>query len=101
MPEVDEHDASWQDYIIQSDESVIKYWLRRGASGYRLDVADELPDDVIFLMRDAVKSINNDNLLLGEVWEDATTKQSYGKNRKYALGKGLDSVMNYPIRRCV
>lgn len=101
LPEVDEHDASWQDYIIQSDESVIKYWLRRGASGYRLDVADELPDDVIFLMRDAVKSINNDNLLLGEVWEDATTKQSYGKNRKYALGEGLDSVMNYPIRKAI
>ena len=37
-------------------------------------------------------------MLLGEVWEDATTKQSYGKNRTYALGKGLDSVMNYPFR---
>ncbi|MEG0570421.1 MAG: glycoside hydrolase family 13 protein, partial [Oscillospiraceae bacterium] len=69
-----------------------------GANGIRLDVADELPDNIISLMRTTLKSQNNQNFLLGEVWEDATTKQSYGQNRKYALGNGLDSVMNYPFR---
>lgn len=40
--------------------------------------------------------------LIGEVWEDVTTKESYGVKRKYALGRGLDSTMNYPFKvNCV
>ena len=33
---------------------------------------------------------------MGEVWEDASNKQSYGIRRPYLLGEQLDSVMNYP-----
>ena len=69
--------------------------------GIRLDVADELPDSVIELMRSSLKEGNPDRVLLGEVWEDATTKQSYGTKRQYALGKGLDTVMNYPFKNAV
>ena len=72
--------------------------IQKGADGYRLDVADELPDDTIEEIRRVVKEEGSENFLLGEVWEDATTKQSYGKARTYALGRGLDSVMNYPFR---
>src|SRR5699024_3824604 len=50
------------------------------------------------LMRQATKRSDKSNLLLGEVWEDATTKESYGVKRQYALGAGLDSVMNYPFK---
>jgi len=39
--------------------------------------------------------------MLGEVWEDATTKYSYGAKRQYALGGRLDSVTNYPFRNAV
>lgn len=101
LPEVNEHDAGWQDFIIDNENSVIKYWLDMGAAGYRLDVADELPDDVIEKMRRAVKSKSAENILLGEVWEDATTKSAYGEHRTYALGRGLDCVMNYPFRNAV
>lgn len=97
LPEVDEQKKDWSDFIIEKDDSVIRTWLKRGASGFRLDVADELPDNVIEAMRTALKDVDTDNVLLGEVWEDATTKQSYGVNRTYALGRGLDSVMNYPF----
>ena len=69
--------------------------------GIRLDVADELPDNVIELMRSAWKADNPDRVLLGEVWEDATTKESYGAKRQYALGRGLDTVMNYPFKNAV
>lgn len=101
LPEVNESDASWQNYILSGDKSVIKTWLRAGASGYRLDVADELPDDTLELLRGSVKSERSDALIIGEVWEDATTKVSYGKRRRYALGKALDSVMNYPLRQMI
>ena len=101
LPEVNEMDAKWQDYIISGNDSIMKYWLGMGAAGYRLDVADELPDEVIELMRKAIKEQTPDSFLLGEVWEDATTKQAYGKHRTYALGRGLDSVMNYPLRNAI
>ncbi|MCD8254244.1 MAG: glycogen/starch synthase [Oscillospiraceae bacterium] len=100
LPEVNECDPDWQNFVIDGDNSVIKTWLRAGASGYRLDVADELPDGVIAKMRSAIKS-EGENLLIGEVWEDATTKFSYGSRRAFALGLELDSVMNYPLRNSV
>jgi len=61
-------------------------------------VADELPDDVLRDLRTAAKQADPDSVLLGEVWEDAVTKVSYGARRQYALGDALDSVMNYPLR---
>ena len=39
--------------------------------------------------------------MLGEVWEDATTKFGFDHRRTYLLGKGLDSVMNYPFKNAV
>lgn len=101
LPEVDEHNPDWQKFVITGEDSVINRWLRAGASGYRLDVADELPDDVIELMRTAIKKQNSENLLIGEVWEDPTSKTSYNNPRRYALGRGLDSVMNYPLRSAI
>lgn len=101
LPEVNEHDPMWQEYIISGDNAVIKKWLRHGASGFRLDVADELPDDVLELIRRSVKAEKSDGFIIGEVWEDAVTKESYGHRRNYALGYSLDSVMNYPFRTAV
>ena len=80
---------------------VIDTWLRRGAAGFRLHVADELPDEFIEKVRTAVKRVGPDKFLLGEVWEDATTKFGFDKRRTYLLGKGLDSVMNYPFKNAV
>lgn len=91
----------WQDYIIRAKNSIVKLWLRRGASGWRLDVADELPDDVLALIREAAKAEKPDCAIIGEVWEDAVLKVSYGHRRNYALGYALDSVMNYPFRAAV
>ena len=38
-----------------------------------------------------------DAYLLGEVWEDGTTKVAYSKRRRYLLGGGLHGLMNYPF----
>ena len=101
LPEVEEHNRDWQAFMIEGADSVIRRWIKKGAAGWRLDVADELPDDVICKMRAEVKREDAQALLLGEVWEDATTKESYGKRRTYALGRALDSVMNYPLRNAI
>ena len=97
LPEVNEEDPSYVEFIT-GEGGVIDTWLRRGAAGFRLDVADELPDSFIEKIRTAVKQVSPDKLLIGEVWEDATTKHGFGHRRTYLLGKGLDSVMNYPFK---
>ena len=98
LPDVNEDEPSWQNYVITGEKSVVKTWLKKGASGWRLDVADELPDEALALIRKAVKETDSEAPVIGEVWEDAVVKESYGKKRKYALGYSLDSVMNYPLR---
>jgi len=101
LPEVNELDHDWQREIVSGEDSVLKAWLIRGASGWRLDVADELPDSVLALIRRSAKSVKPDALIIGEVWEDAVEKISYGLQRSYALGSALDSVMNYPLRKAI
>ena len=101
LPEVEEHNPDWQNYVIKNQDSVVKTWINRGSSGWRLDVADELPDDALSLIRTAAKEADPEAFVLGEVWEDAVLKESYGGRRNYALGYSLDSVMNYPFRTAV
>ena len=100
LPEVNEENPSYVEFIT-GEGGVIDTWLRRGAAGFRLDVADELPDAFIEKIRAAVKRVSPEKFLLGEVWEDATTKFGFDKRRTYLLGKGLDSVMNYPFKNAV
>ena len=97
LPNVREENPAYDNYI-NGEDGIIRHWLEAGASGWRLDVADELPDDTLALIRSAVKSVDPDAPVLGEVWEDAVIKESYGGRRNYALGYSLDSVMNYPFR---
>lgn len=100
LPEVNEEEDSYREFICGKN-GIIAKWLKMGASGFRLDVADELPDMFIDDIRTAVKTAKLDALLLGEVWEDATNKFSYGVRRRYLLGDQLDSVMNYPFAEAV
>lgn len=98
LPNVNEMDPGYIDFIITGQDSVIKRWMELGARGWRLDVADELPDEFIKLIRKAIKEKDPEAVLMGEVWEDASNKISYGRRREYLLGEELDSVMNYPFR---
>ncbi len=101
LPNTHELDPGFVSFILENPDSVIKQWLERGASGWRLDVADELPDEFIIKLRKAVKEKNPDAVVIGEVWEDASNKISYGQKRKFLLGHALDGVMNYVFRDAV
>ena len=61
-------------------------------------MADELPDGFIRKIRAALKRANENALLIGEVWEDASNKVSYNVRRRYFQGAELDGVMNYPFK---
>ncbi len=101
LPCVNEMDEGFLDYIIFDEDSVVSKYLNLGADGIRLDVADELPDDFLSLLKTRVKEINSDALVMGEVWEDASNKESYGVRRRYFVDSTLDSVMNYPYQNAI
>ena len=101
LPAVQENDSGYRDFIIRDRDSVVRHWLRAGASGWRLDVADELPDDFIADIRTAMEETAPDSFLLGEVWEDATTNVAYSQRRRYLLGQELHGVMNHPFRNAL
>lgn len=100
LPVCNGNNPEWQRYIY-GENGVIDKWFNLGIDGLRLDVADELTDDFIENIRIAVKRNKPDGFILGEVWENAVTKEGYGKQRTYLLGKGLDSVMNYPFTNAI
>ena len=77
-------------------------YIKKGISGWRLDVADELNDEFLDEFRKTVKDASGgDAVIIGEVWESAAQKISYGKRRRYLRGDQLDSVMNYPVRNAI
>ena len=98
LPNVNEMDEDYRRFILEDDDSVVRHWVRKGTSGWRLDVADELPMPFLRELRRQVKDVSKDAAVLGEVWEDASHKVAYGQMRSYVLGDTLDSVMNYPLR---
>lgn len=100
MPALNEDAPRVRDLLL-GENGVVRTWLRAGARGWRLDVADELSDGLIADIKSAVLDECPDGLLLGEVWEDASNKVSYGQSRRYLLGDELDSAMNYPLRDAI
>lgn len=98
LPSVNEMTESYREFIINGENSVCAHWINAGISGWRLDVADELPDEFLMQFHSKAKACKADALVIGEVWEDASNKVAYGVRRSYFSEKELDGVMNYPIK---
>ena len=98
LPAVEESCQSYRDFIFGAEDSVVRRWLRAGADGWRLDVADELPDDFVAGLHAAIRAEKPDAAVIGEVWEDGSNKIAYGVRRRHLLGRHLDGLMNYPFR---
>ncbi len=98
LPAVRKDNADYRRFLLNEKDGVVPAWIKSGASGWRLDVVDELPMELVAKIRAASKQARPDAFLLGEVWEDASNKVAYGKWRCYCLGDTLDGVMNYTLR---
>ncbi len=94
LPEVNELEPGYLKFIC---DGVLQKWADAGIGGWRLDVADELPEEFLRALRTTLKRLDPESVLLGEVWEDASTKVSMGVSRRFVMGEELDSVMNYPF----
>ena len=92
LPELNKASPSWRSFAYGADDSVTSLWLRRGADGWRMDVAPWVPDDFWREWRVAVKATKPDALTIAETWFDSS---------KYFLGDMFDSTMNYIFRNTV
>ncbi len=102
MPKLNHAHLPCRRYFTAED-GVCAHYIKKGISGWRLDVADELSNDFLDELRASVKAASSDRaegpaVVIGEVWENAADKIAYGERRRYFQGKQLDSVMNYPVR---
>lgn len=100
LPNVNENNEQYTNYIC-GEGGIAQKWIKLGACGWRLDVADELPDEFLDNLNKSVKAMGEDKIIYGEVWEDASNKESYGVRRRYLTGGQLDSVMNYPFKEAI
>lgn len=93
-------DSGYFDYIAGKNGIIEKY-MHYGLGGLRLDVADELTNNFLHAICGAVRKVDPNALIVGEVWEDASSKISYDERKEYFLGGYLDSVTNYPMKNAI
>lgn len=101
LPNINETEESYMNYIIRDKDSVINKWMNYGVKGWRLDVVDELPDKFLNELRKETLKSNEESILIGEVWEDASNKISYNERRKYLLGNQLNGVTGYLFKNII
>ena len=100
VPTVNKSAKGYRELILGKG-GVIEKWSKIGVDAWRLDVVDELPIDFTNLLCKKIKEQGKDKHIIGEVWEDATTKVSYDEWRPYLMGNQIDSVMNYPFKEAI
>lgn len=92
LANLNDKSESYKKFAISDEDSVTKYWLKQGASGWRMDVAPWVPDDFWREWRVAVKNTNPDAYAICETWWDSS---------KFFLGDMFDATMNYIFRQVI
>jgi glycosidase len=86
-----------QQYFLTGQDSIAKLWLRRGATGWRMDVSPDasFPNGYWQTFRQVVKSGWPDTLTVAEAWpkDSATLRQLRGDQ--------FDTTMNYRHRDAI
>ena len=100
LPAVNKQNKKYRNFLCD-ENGVIAHWMRRGISGWRLDVVDELPDIILDPLCQAMRREKKDVYIVGEVWEDASHKIAYSIRRRYFLGGQLNGVTNYPLKDAI
>lgn len=100
LPRIKENCTDFHDYIA-GENGVLDKFLKLGVAGVRLDVVDEISDEFTEKISNRVKKYGDNKVVMGEVWEDAATKISYSRRRKYFVNNELNSVMNYPVKESI
>lgn len=86
MPKLNTANPEVKDYLVK----VGQYWVKEiGIDGWRLDVCDEVDHQFWKAFKKAVKAINKDAIIIGEIMHEASS---------FLRGDELDTIMNYPFK---
>lgn len=86
MPKLNVGNKEVRDYLL----NVGKYWIKEiGIDGWRLDVCDEVSHSFWREFRKAIKEVNSEAIIVGEIMHEANS---------FLKGDQLDSIMNYPFK---
>ena len=88
LPKLNTSNPHARAYLLSAAE----HWIRFGADGWRLDVAEEVPDDFWREFRQRVKAVDPDAYMVAEVWHEKP-----GDLR----GDMYDALMNYPLAEAI
>jgi neopullulanase len=85
LPKLNVANPEMREYLL----GVAEHWIRFGADGWRLDVAQEIDDpDFWATFRSRVRAANPEAYIVGEIWQIAPDWIGEGR---------FDAVMNYPL----
>ena len=100
LPNVKENNPEYTEYIC-GENGILQKWIDNGARGWRLDVADELPDEFLDNLNKAVKAKGDDKVIYGESGKTPPTRRATACAGATSYGGQLDSVMNYPFKEAI
>ncbi|WP_322513253.1 alpha-amylase family glycosyl hydrolase [Chloroflexus sp.] len=97
IPEINKSNPAVQEYFLTGSNSVARFWLRRGAAGWRLDVMGDasFPAGYWETFRSVVRQTKSDALIVGELWQKDSTLL------RHLRGQTADTAMNYRLRDAV
>ena len=86
MPKLNTNNFEVTNYLL----NVGKFWVKEyKIDGWRLDVCDEVSHSFWKKFKKAVKEVNSNAVIIGEIMHEANS---------FLKGDQLDSIMNYPIK---
>ena len=88
MPRLNLNQKEVQDYVID----ICLYYIKKyHIDGLRLDVSDEIPHHFWIRLKNEIKKIDKEFILIGENWHNASSFLNSGYE--------FDSIMNYAITK--
>jgi neopullulanase len=88
LPKLNTWNPQMREYLLSAAE----YWIRFGADGWRLDVAEEVPDEFWQVFRERVRAVNPEAYLVAEIWHEKPADLQ---------GDMYDALMNYPLAAAI
>jgi glycosidase len=97
IPVINKSLPAVQQYFLTGPNNVSRYWLRQGASGWRMDVMGDssFPNGYWETFRAMVKGTKPDALIISETWQKDSTLL------RMLRGDRADTTMNYRLRDAV
>jgi alpha-glucosidase len=92
LPELNLDHQVVRETLITGQESVVRHWLRRGATGWRLDCANDIGPTLCSIIADVVDEEQAYDGAIGEV-------MAYAED--FVQPDGLHGVMNYYFRATI